>query len=419
MFRSSLLLTSMMLAAASSAPALTLSLADIGTQVRASHPTLKAARLAVAEARGRQLGSGRLSNPTFGYDFQNQSNVSPQTGIFSIDQAFPLTRRLSLEKKLTSQLVGAAELEVRDAERRFIAEAQSLAVQLLSLTQQRALRQQQTALASKLSEFVRGRAKAGEISALDAAQAQVDAQRLLLETRKLETTTISLLGQLKPMLGLQPADALNLSGDLPALVVPGMGAGWMQRADYQLAQTKIAAARTDTDLAKARRMPDVKAGLFASREMQDVTPTNRERTGFLGFRISIPLPFWNRNQGEIAEKTASAERARLESEALGKQIISEAETARREMQANADLAHETRDKLLPLVIEQTDKLEKAYEQGQSNLLTVLRAREQRLQLEAAALDAVRDFHLARIRYEAATGKHAPAVPATSSTPTKR
>jgi cobalt-zinc-cadmium efflux system outer membrane protein len=73
------------------------------------------------------------------------------------------------------------------------------------------------------------------------------------------------------------------------------------------------------------------------------------------------------------------------------------------MQAHADLARETRDTLLPLVIEQTQKLEKAYESGQTDLLTVLRARDQRLQLEAAALDAVRDFHLARIRYEAATG----------------
>jgi len=408
-----------MLVAAPWAPALTLSLADIGMKVRTSHPTLKAARLAVEEARGRQLGSGRLSNPEFGYAFQNQSKVTPQTGVFSIEQAFPITRRLSLEKKLTSQLVGAAELEVRDAERRLIAEAQSLAVQLLSLTQQRALRKQQTALATKLSEFVRGRAKVGEISPLDAAQAQVDAQRLLLETRKLETSSISLLGQLKPVLGLQPEDTLTLVGDLPDMIVPNMGAGWMQRADYQLAQTKIAASLTGRDLAKARRFQDVKAGLFAGREMQDVTPTNRQYTGYYGFLVSIPLPFWNRNQGEIAESTASAERARLESEALGKQIISEAETARREMQANADLAHETRDKLLPLVIEQTDKLEKAYEQGQTNLLTILRAREQRLQLEAAALDAVRDFHLARVRYEAATGKHAPAVPATSSTPTKR
>jgi len=63
--------------------------------------------------------------------------------------------------------------------------------------------------------------------------------------------------------------------------------------------------------------------------------------------------------------------------------------------------------LLPLVVEQTTKLEKAYETGQVDLITLLRAREQRLQLEAASLDALRDFHLARIRYEAATGKIAP------------
>ena len=122
-------------------------------------------------------------------------------------------------------------------------------------------------------------------------------------------------------------------------------------------------------------------------------------------RISIPLPFWNRNQGEIAEKAASAERARLESAALATQIMSEADTAHREMQANADLARETRDKLLPLVLEQTAKLEKAFEAGQADMLTILRARDQRLQMEAAALDAVRDFHLARIRYEAAIGTH--------------
>jgi cobalt-zinc-cadmium efflux system outer membrane protein len=389
-----------------SLPALSLaaefSLSGIATRVRSHHPMLKAARLVVEEARGRQLGSGRLANPTLESSFQNESRVSPRTMMFGIDQSFPITKRLSLEKRLTSQLVTAAEFEVRDAERRFIAEARAHAVRVLALDQQRALRQQQTALAKKLSEFAKSRADKGELSPLDAAQAQVDAQRLILEGKKLETERISLLGQLKPMLGVGTQESLSISGDLPALVLPGI-TPWQQRADFQLAQTKISVAQTDAALAHSKRLQDVSAGFFSAQEMQDQSNGQRERTGFIGFRISIPLPFWNRNQGEIAEKKAAAERQRLEAEALGKQIASEADTARREMQANADLARETRDKLLPLVIEQTQKLEKAYESGQTDLLTVLRARDQRLQLEAAALDAVRDFHLARIRYEAATG----------------
>ncbi len=400
-------LFAIVLSCARPASALTLPLSDIPSSVRSSHPSLKAARLSIAEARGRRLGAGRLTNPVASYDYQNQSNVSPQASVFSIDQAFPITRRLSLEKKLTTQLVTAAELEVQDAERKYIAEAQSLAVRLLSLRKQQALRQQQTELGRKLSNFAEGRAKAGEVSRLDAKQIQLDTQRLRVEARLLEAEGISLLGQLKPMLGLRTEDTLQISGDLPRLSLPAI-AQWSARPDYQLAQTRIAAASTDKDLARARRIPDVTAGFFAAREMQDVTPDDRERTGFVGFRISIPLPFWNRNQGEIAEKTAAAERAQLESAALAVQINGEAGTARKEMETNASIVRETQDTLLPLAVEQSTEVQKAYEAGQADLLTVLRTRDQRLQLEAAILNAVRDFHLARIRYEAAVGKYSPA-----------
>ena len=411
MLRSISLTISLFLAAVSSASALTLSLSDIGPRVRAAHPSLKAARMAVEEARGRQLGAGRLSNPTVGLDSRNETYLSPGEVMFSLDQSFPITKRLRLEKQLTAQLVTAAELEVRDAERRLISEAQTLAVQVLAIEQQRGLRQQQTALATKLSEFVTGRAKAGELSALDAAQAQVDAQRLIVEARKLEGESRSLLGTLKPMLDLDPDTALALSGSLPDMSVPGKGANWMMRADYQLAEAKIIASQTDIGLAKANKWQDMSAGIFAGPETQNAPGDDRRTNGVIGFRISLPLPFWNKNEGQVAEKTAAAERVRLEQAALGKQIRSDAENARKDMQMSYELAHETRDRLLPLVIEQTGKLEKAYESGQTDLLTILRAREQRLQLEAAALDAVRDFHLARIRYETAIGKHAPATPA--------
>jgi len=404
------------LASLSSAPALDLSLSDIASRVRFHHPALKAARLTIEEARGRQLGSGRLSNPSLSMDWRTESRIEPGSTLLAFEQSFPVTRRLSLEKKLTSQLVTAAELELRDVERKLISEAQQQVVQLLTISKQRALRQQQTELAQNLSDFASGRAKAGEVSPLDAKQVQLDAQRLRVESRLLEAQSVSLLGQLKPVLGLRSEDVLRISGDLPVMSLPAQSS-WMMRPDYQLAQTKIAAAQTDRDLAKSKRMQDVTLGFVGGPEQQDIPGEGMQRTGFIGFRISIPLPFWNRNQGEIAEKAAAAERARLESEALAVQINGEAGTARREMETNASIVRETRDTLLPLAVEQMSAMQKAYESGQADLLSVLRARDQRLQLEAASLDALRDFHLARIRYEAAIGKHAPAsVPAAAPAP---
>lgn len=392
---------SFLFAYASSLMALTLPLEQVPGRVRAHHPSLKAARLLVEEARGRQLGAGRLANPSLSYDLQNQSAVSPQTGVFAINQSFPLTRRLSLEKKLTAQQVAAAELEVQDVERRLVLEAASQAVRWMFLARQMELRLQQMELARRLAEFARGRAEAGEVSPLDAKQIEIDAQRLRMESRLLEAESVSVLGRLKPLLGLEPDAALSITGDLPAVELPAMHS-WRNRPDFLLAQSRAEAARIGWEIAHAGRLQDVSAGIFGAHEMQDVTSTRRERTGFAGFRISIPLPFWNRNQGAIAEAAASAERARLEAEALAMQIHGEAATARREMEANAAIVRETRDDLAPLAARQAEEMEKAYEKGQADLPSVLRARDQRLQLESAALNAERDFHLARIRYEAAT-----------------
>ena len=387
----------------------TISLDEVAAKVRTDNPTLRAARLRIQEAKGRLLGAGRLANPEVGLEIRRDRMRQEGNVIFSIDQKLPITARLALEKYLSATLVTTAELEVRDMERTLIAEAQAIAVRLLSLEQQRALRNQQTALAENLSKFIAGRAGVGELSALDATQAQLDTQRLALEARKLETERVALIGELRPRLGVSAGEILTVTGALPAAVIPALVSG-EHRPDYQRARVNESAARTEIDLAVANKWGDVSVGGFMEGERSEDAPDGFATKPFVGLRVSIPFPLWNKNEGEIAEKTAAARRARLETEALVSTIQNEAGAALAEMEANANIAGETRDKLLPLVQKQAENLEKAYGLGQADLLTVLRVREQRLQLESAVIESTRDFHLARIRYEAATGQHAPAVP---------
>ena len=89
--------------------------------------------------------------------------------------------------------------------------------------------------------------------------------------------------------------------------------------------------------------------------------------------------------------------------ALGWNIELEADAALAEMREWASLIEEIGAKLLPLANEQADFAETAWREGQSDLQTVLRAREQRLELAGTRLDALREFHLARVRHEAALG----------------
>ncbi len=402
------LLAAVSLAASGSLQALTLDLAGVPARVRAANPELKAARLAIEEARGRLLGAGKLENPVLSFELQGESGLSPGATGIGLDQTFPLTKRLKLEKQLSSQMVRAAELEVRDAERRLIAEAQSQIVRLIALDQQRGLRTRQAGLARELADFAKERSAKGELSPLDAAQALVDAQRTLLAAKTLETERVAVLGEAKRLLGVPGDGTLEVGGGLPALLIPLSG-DWRQRPDFQAAQIKEEAAQTDIAIARSKRWEDASAGLFGAREHEGVPGRGEDHSGYAGFRFSIPLPLRKRNEGEVAEKTATAERAGLESEALASGITNEAATAREEMAAHAELAAEMRDTLLPAVREQSGRLEQAYKSGEADLLSVLRAREQQLELEAAILDASRDFHLARVRYEAAVGLHAPAA----------
>lgn len=377
--------------------------ASISSHAVKHNPGLAAARLRIDEARARLLGAGRLSNPELGVEFKHDDRFRENSFGVAFDQKFPVTARLRLERVVAQKDVAAAEFEVKDAERKLIAEVKPLAVKLLSLDQQRTLRQQQADLALKLSDFAAKRAQAGELSALDAAQAQVDAQRILLEGRQLETERIVILGQLRPLLGVRETDSVTITGTLPLMTNSVPRGSWQSRPDYRLSMIREDAARSEIDLARSRKWEDWGAGVMLETERTEDAPNGLERTPFFGLRLSIPLPIWNKNQGPIAEKVAAARRAELETKALGSIIRSEAAAARAEMLAYARLASDTREKLLPLVLQQTDKLEKAYQSGQTDLLTVLRAREQRLQLEAAVLNATRDYHLARIRYETAVG----------------
>ena len=89
---------------------------------------------------------------------------------------------------------------------------------------------------------------------------------------------------------------------------------------------------------------------------------------------------------------------------MDESIRHEAATARSEMAEWAKLEREIAGELLPLSGKQVDFAETAYRNGQGEIQAVFRAREQRFQLEVTRLNALREFHLARVRFLAALNR---------------
>jgi cobalt-zinc-cadmium efflux system outer membrane protein len=384
-------------------PSTMVTLSNVHDLVRSNHPGLAAAQFSIREAVGRSLQSGRLANPEFETSFERHSSTNEGRVEIGLSQAFPVTARLRLEKQLSATSILAAEAEVRDAERRWVAQARRIVVDILANQAQRELLRQQASLAAELADHLKTVALKGEGSSLDAGQAQLTCKRFELQLHRNDAARLGLFGELKPLIGLDTGESFTLSGSLPPVTSSDRSLDPARRADYQAAQLEEETANHRVALERARRYEDIEAGLFTARERTEDFPAGSDDESLIGIRFKFPLPLWNQNDGAILEAQASHERRRMERATLEASIRVEADTALLEMRQWADALREIDDALIPLAKKQTALMDNAYRNGQASIQELLKARENQLELSSSQIDTLREFHLARVRYESALG----------------
>lgn len=395
------LATSILLLAATTAGAVTLPLDRVPAYAVAHNPQLAAAHLRIDEARGRARQAGRFTNPELETAYRQNVRTSENSFDVAFKQKFPVTGRLRLEKAVSAAQLAAAEAEVRDAARRLAAEVRTLAVQLLALHARHALTEQQLTNSRELADFMNQRVRLGETPATDAQQVDLESAQLTAELLRLDAEQSAVTASLRPLLGA-PAD-LAITGSLAEPEPADWRGASGERPDFTAAQQQAEAAQQQAALAKAQRWDDLEIGLLAGYDRAEDAPDGLRRDTTVGLRFSLPLPFWNRNEGRIAETAAAATRAGLEADALAARVAAETTGTRAELRALAKLAVQLDAVLLPKAAQIEKELRAAYATGLVALPGVLRARDQRLQLHRQQLDALRDYHLALTRHAAATG----------------
>lgn len=382
----------------------TLTIEGAVTRALRSNPDLAAARWRIEEARARLWNSGRPANPEL--DAEVKPNVKGREFTFSVGfmQKFPRTNRLHLERAISQAELAVAEAEVKNAARLLASEVRTAAVKLLAVQSRKALKEQERKTSAELAADAEHAATAGEGSLLDAAHFELEVQQFSLDMLNADAEAAGLTGVLRPLLGLSGKESLTVSGELSRPASPGKGASPENRGDYQAALAKESAARTGIDAARAGKWDDVSYGLRYEREQSEDAGAGLRRDDFIGLKFSLPLPFWNKNEGKVREAEAAAARAAKEREALALKIHSESDAALAEMAAAAKIIEQTSGPLLAKAKDLEDRHTAANKLGQAPLADVLRSREMRFKLEEARVTALRDYHLARVRLLAAQGR---------------
>ncbi len=372
----------------------------------AENRDLAAARLLVAEAEARLEQSGRLGNPEL--ETEVRPNVNGHEGALSlgVTQRFPLTARLRLERALSRAEVTAAEAEIHLAERQVAAQTALAVADWLALSAYRQVREQQLTNSTELARAAQAVVKLGEGSSVDARQLELEAVQLATQLRLLDRKQAEQISTLRQLLGISAGEPLVLTASLSAAAATpgGSASSTNARPEVQLAGAKLETAQHAAELARAQRWQDIGVGLVGEVQRAEDVPVGRRNDGFVGLRLSVPLPFWSRNQGRIRETTVAVERRKLERQALALRVQNEQAAARARLDLAAAVEREIADAQLPIARQIEEQLTGLKAQGQATFTELARAREKRFQLELSQVEATHEVLRARLQLQTALGQ---------------
>lgn len=400
----------LLIAFADSATASGVTLDGAVRQALANNKDLRAAYFEVEKARGRLLQAGLWPNPELEIARRTDRLFNDdREGAISADfmQAFPLAGRLRLATNAARVDVARAMVEIRNRERLLIGEVQKAFIEVLAAGERTAFREAQVKSGQELVTLAGQRLAAGQASSVEANTAQIEIVRLQQEIALIEVDRKTSLNSLRLRLGLPPNAPLSLEGSLgqvaqklAAAPVPGNAAAL--RPDVQELALAGDRARADALLARAEAWENIRAGLSIERETEANETGGTDKMGFLGMRVSVPLPLWNRNQGRVAEQLATASQAQAQIEALKLTIRLEIETARERARLLKDVLGSYNQQVLPLLQQSTETLRSGYAAGQTNLADIVQNRVQQFSLQTSQVEAQRNYALALVELQTAS-----------------
>lgn len=373
----------------------------------AHQPELAAARLLVIEARARREQAGRLANPEFEAEVRPNTNGREGVAALGLTQRFPLTSRLRAERAVSDSGIAAAEAELREAERQLAHRAALAVAGWLDVSARLELAGRQLTNAQSFAAALQTAARRGEVAGLDAQQLRLEAGQTGLRRRQIEQEQAALRGELRQLLNLSPDEPLEVTGTLPTtdLWTPNLPfAGTNARPEWQSALARLETARREIRLARSQRWQDMGVGLVGELQRSEDQPAGMQRDDFVGLRVALPLPFWNRNQGRIRETEAAVERRRLELAAVQRLIASEQAAARESLALAVVTEREWREQQLPLARDLEEQLQRQQARGQAGFTDWARARERRLLAEAGHLEARHNLLRVWLQAQAAFGQ---------------
>lgn len=377
-------------AAACAAQAQTLTLDSALQTAFANNPDLAAAQWEIDIAQGGRQQAGLIPNPVASWDVEDTRRDSRTTSI-KISQALELGGKRGARIDVASRVQDAAALTLEQRRNTLRAEVIDNYYGALRAQERLDLAQRSMAVAERGLVVANGRVTAGKASPVEATRAQVQVSEIRLE---LDRAQIGLTDAYRRLAASTGSAAPNFQAvatqNLSAPTVPSatqLLARLEQTAELRLAELSILQNEASVGLEKAQRIPDLDVSIGSQYDA-----SVRERVNLVG--VSMPIPLFNRNQGNVLAASRRADQARDLRNAAELRLRTETRQALDLWQTANTEVRAFNQQILPAAQSAVDSATRGFEMGKFSFLdvldaqrTLIAARTQYLTATAQATDA--------------------------------
>ncbi len=373
--------------------------------------TLQAERSTILQAQAEETTANLRPNPTLSWDAQflplfqptqAGSNYFDQNAQFDIGLSylFEIGRKRQHRLQAALDITAQTKSQVSDNERAlmFLVASDFVSVQLAESTL--SLAEQDVKSFQNTVDISEARLKAGGMSEGDYLKIKLQLLQFQTDYSQAQLAKVQALISLRQQLGFEsvPAD-YDVAGELDYQPVQAKredleALALRQRPDLRAAQQGVTAAQSQYAVQKSIAKQDLTAGA-------DYSHTSGVSSVSMFF--SIPLPIFNRNQGEIARTRYAIGQAQETEKAAQEQVLSDVVNAYESVQTNDVVIKLYRSGYLDAAKESRDISEYAYKRGAASLLDFLDAERSFRAVQLGYLQSLASYQTALEQLREAVG----------------
>jgi outer membrane protein, heavy metal efflux system len=375
-----------------------MTLAELEETAVGCNPTLTQAASRIEGARGRLVQAGLYPNPVAGYigsEIGNEGRSGQQGGFVS--QEIVTAGKLRIGWSVAEQEVRQAEWVWQSQRQRVLTDVRRSFYDVLVAQRAMELTEQLVRIGEEGVKSTEALMKAKEVARADVLQARIEAEsaRVLLE--RACNRHAAIWRNLAAVAGAGDMQPRPLAGDasdgLPILT-------WEDTYNRLLAESpQMAAARAGLARAQAALNRECAQRVPNLQLQGAVQYDNATQDTFATIQAGLPIPLFNRNQGNIRRAQADVitaqneiQRLQLELQQRLASVFEQYTTARYQVEKYGQ-------DILPNAKTSLDMANKGYQQGEYSYLFLLTAQRTYFQTNLIYLDALKELRTAATTIE--------------------